>query len=504
MTIQEFTKDKIHDNPYQKRPVSPASVKELGANIKQYGLQHKPKARPHPTQPGHIELIEGHRRTVAWFSWAFPSKPIPIDLQEGIDDRRMFELNVIENFHREPPTPIQMAIQIQAYIDEFQVSQAEAGKVFNLNTQGAVSNKLGLLKLPGKVQGLLEAGRLSERIARSLVVPVRIDAKKVMQIVDEALADDENRDPAKAIEDDLGDWAYRTGKELKYARWDRQWAPAVAIDGQTEARACKGCPFIMRSMFGSEMCMQSKCYSTKRELHAQKEILAASKKLGIAIKKDDEKVQQVWAGYWERTEKAKGWVKNKLAHLRLAYCQDNGGSDGRKQVLGTPYAGLYTTDKAWLEKVVADEKKKERSSAYSPERMEAEKKAKAECVRQCYILIDQAAPTFAIALPVMPAALFYVIVDEMAQGTRASDIPDKKFNALKADQLRLLFAAVLLENYLNVTPWYSGVTVKECERMIGQLAREAKIKLPRDWNVIGETNGAAPVKKSAKPKGKKK
>jgi len=380
MTIKEFTQDKIHDNPYQKRPVPPASVKELGENIKQYGLQNKPKARPHPSKAGHVQLLEGHRRTVAWFTWAFPGQPIPLDVQEGIDDRRMFELNVIENMHREPPTSIQVAIQIKAYMDEFHVSQSEAGKLFNLNTQGAVSNKLGMLKLPKDVQDLVNAGSLAERDARKMIPLMKFLPGKVSSV---ALSAVKKENVSDEIEEGIWRLVRGSAQSMYRADWPLTW-PAQPIKVEkpnnkmgepAELPACEGCEFLYECN-DQTFCLRPGCFKLKAKLHAKAEAERAAKRLGIPLLGPGENATLLFSGEWldhQRRERLKKAIAAKLPELRLKPLGEMDDDYDLKQMLGSCYVHLFATNvsavNAWLNNGAKSEKKA------APKKETAEQKA---------------------------------------------------------------------------------------------------------------------------------
>ena len=290
MTIQNYPDDKIHDNPYQGRPVKPADVQDLAENIDEHGLQDIPTARPHPDKPGHVQLIKGHRRRVAWF--VKHKDPMPIDVQEGVTDRQMFERNVIENFQREDPNAIQKATQMQAYINAFGATQAQAGKLFGIERQGSVSNVLRLLKLPAPVQSMVASGDLAEREARLFVSAAAVvPAKELSKIAKQYSQADDAEDKQFIIDQDLEDAVFQHGRALDNADWDLQWPKTpipvdprnVGKDGfPAEIVACKGCPFNTR-LGNSAVCVQPGCYDLKQGIWTNEALKRASKKLAIPI-----------------------------------------------------------------------------------------------------------------------------------------------------------------------------------------------------------------------------
>lgn len=65
----------------------------------------------------------------------------------ALRDRDMSDQAVIENAKRKGISPIEEALALKRRIDEFGLTQAEAGKPFGLNWV-QVANKLALLELP--------------------------------------------------------------------------------------------------------------------------------------------------------------------------------------------------------------------------------------------------------------------------------------------------------------------------------------------------------------------
>jgi ParB-like chromosome segregation protein Spo0J len=61
--VQYVRLDRIEPSPFQVRRVFPeAEIEELADSIRDNGLVHQPKGRPHPTKPDWIELMPGELR----------------------------------------------------------------------------------------------------------------------------------------------------------------------------------------------------------------------------------------------------------------------------------------------------------------------------------------------------------------------------------------------------------------------------------------------------------
>lgn len=172
--IVEVSLDCIHPNPFQTRKVkNPEHVERLAASIEQIGLQEPPQARAMPLKPGHYELVFGHTRFAAFqlLHRRHPNDPrfarMPL-YKVRLSDRQMFEGGVTENIDRQDISCIERALALKTYIEKFNATQKDCGRLFGLS-QGAVSNLLRLLRLPQPVVEIVQQGILPERSARMLV-----------------------------------------------------------------------------------------------------------------------------------------------------------------------------------------------------------------------------------------------------------------------------------------------------------------------------------------------
>ena len=166
--------ERILPNPFQPRSdMDPTGIRQLAANIKERGLLQIPQAREKAGMPGYYELAFGHRRTEAFrlLHKTEPDNPqwqtIPLFVVRA-NDFQMFLAAVAEGEHQEKFSPIDKARAMKFAITHFKVPQAEAGRHFRLNSQGAVVNHLNLLKMPEIVQQAIHKSVISENQARLL------------------------------------------------------------------------------------------------------------------------------------------------------------------------------------------------------------------------------------------------------------------------------------------------------------------------------------------------
>ena len=115
---------------------------------------------------GSFTIIAGERR------WRAAQKAglteVPVVVREGVGDRDLLELALVENLQRADLNAVEEAEAFRNLQDRFGLTQDEvAGRVGRART--TVTNSLRLLRLPQEVQDLLRSGELSAGQARPLV-----------------------------------------------------------------------------------------------------------------------------------------------------------------------------------------------------------------------------------------------------------------------------------------------------------------------------------------------
>jgi len=501
MTIQNYSNDKIHDNPYQVAGrIDPAEVAELADSIKEHGLKRVPTARPHPEKPGHIQIIEGHRRRAAWF--ARSKEPMPFDVLAGVDDRTMFENNVIENSQRQDLNVIQKARQLQAYINAFSATQAAAGKLFGLGRQGSVSNVLRLLELPEVVLDLVAAGKLAERNARQLIFLSRLDKKKAVEVAlnatDEKSNDAVGFSPEDVILDEMDSYARKHGRVLANGGWDLNWKPKDLQVAGAPAPACTGCPMRHKGKWQTEYCMQPACFDAKKNMHVDMQATKAAKRLKIPLAGKDEKVTVLFKGDYHGRVKARQLVGGKARHLRLVPDTSASNAWARKDVLGSEHVALATVDAEAAKKFLTKPKTKNYQDDWKKEQEAREQRG-----RQIAALVESSAPIIASALPA-DAGVWYLL--DLGADTWHYRKEIKKAKSVR--EKRLLIVKCLLGTLEDARDTARDKPTKVRAELL-DLARLFKVKLPVGWDaalsaVGARTNGKTPAAAKAKAKGKKK
>ena len=162
----DSTKVKVADirpNPYQPRKqFDETGLQELADSIKEHGVFNPILVR---RSINGYELIAGERRLRA-------SKLAKVDEIPAIvvdfDDRDMMEVSLLENIQREDLSPLDEAKAYEQLIKKLNYTQEELGKRVS-KSRTYITNTMRLLKLPMRVQDLLNKGKLSYGHARALL-----------------------------------------------------------------------------------------------------------------------------------------------------------------------------------------------------------------------------------------------------------------------------------------------------------------------------------------------
>ena len=162
----DSTKIKITDirpNPYQPRKqFNEEGLEELAESIKEHGVFTPILVRKSVSG---YELIAGERRLRA--SKIAKQKDIPAIVVD-FDDRDMMEISLLENIQRENLSPLEEAKAYESLIKKLDYTQEELGKRVS-KSRAYITNTMRLLKLPMKVQDMLNKGKLTYGHARALL-----------------------------------------------------------------------------------------------------------------------------------------------------------------------------------------------------------------------------------------------------------------------------------------------------------------------------------------------
>ena len=153
----------IRPNPYQPRKkFNEEGLNELADSIKEHGVFNPILVRKSVSG---YELIAGERRLRA--SKLAKQTEIPAIVLD-FDDKGMMEVSLLENIQREDLSPLDEAKAYEQLIKKLNYTQEVLGKRVS-KSRTYITNTLRLLKLPVKVQDLLNKGKLTYGHARALL-----------------------------------------------------------------------------------------------------------------------------------------------------------------------------------------------------------------------------------------------------------------------------------------------------------------------------------------------
>ena len=160
--IKEINLDEIRSNPYQPRKTfNEEALNELATSIKNYGVFQPVIVKK--SIKGY-DLVAGERRVKA--SRLAGMKTIPAIIRDITDDK-MREIALLENLQRENLSSIELAWAYKGIIDNLHITQEELADKLG-KSRSHVTNTLGLLRLPDKVQSMVLDNELSMGHARVL------------------------------------------------------------------------------------------------------------------------------------------------------------------------------------------------------------------------------------------------------------------------------------------------------------------------------------------------
>jgi ParB family chromosome partitioning protein len=161
--VRYIETSKISPNPKQPREYfSPEGMEDLAASVKKHGILQPLVVTP--LGEDRFELIAGERRLRA--AKLVDLKFVPVIIRK-IKEHEKLELALIENLQRQDLNAIEEALGYKRLIDEFNLTQDEAGEKVS-KSRPAVANALRLLNLPKEIQEAVARGKISASAGRVL------------------------------------------------------------------------------------------------------------------------------------------------------------------------------------------------------------------------------------------------------------------------------------------------------------------------------------------------
>jgi len=166
-----------------RREMDPEALQELADSISAQGMLQPIVARAQGEQK--FEIIAGERRWRA--AQLAKLDTVPVWVRE-ISDEAAIALALIENIQREDLNPLEEAIAMQRFADEFALTHQQVADAVG-KSRAAVSNLMRLLALQDEAKRLLENGDIDMGHARALLaLPVGQQGSAARQVVARGLS----------------------------------------------------------------------------------------------------------------------------------------------------------------------------------------------------------------------------------------------------------------------------------------------------------------------------
>ncbi len=172
----------ITPNPDQPRKdFNEQALEELAQSIKEHGVITPITVNK---KDGKYTIIAGERRYRACKMVGLKKIPAYIRI---VTLQETMEMSLIENIQREDLNSIEIALSLQALLQETHLSQEELSQKLG-KSRGTISNYIRLLKLPAEVQLALRNDEITMGHARSIITIE--DENKQVEIVREIIEKD--------------------------------------------------------------------------------------------------------------------------------------------------------------------------------------------------------------------------------------------------------------------------------------------------------------------------
>ena len=177
--IEKLPITAIQPGTYQPRQqFEEAALQDLAESIKQQGLVQPIVVKPMADEQ--YEIIAGERR---WRAAQMAGlETVPVIIRQA-DNQETIAMALIENIQREDLNPIETAMGLKRFMQEFELTQKEVAEAVGRSRTG-VTNLLRLLKLPQSIQDALHRGELTMGHARAIItLPENLQLEIVEKIL---------------------------------------------------------------------------------------------------------------------------------------------------------------------------------------------------------------------------------------------------------------------------------------------------------------------------------
>ena len=174
--LKQIDVNQLKRGAYQpRRFIDEQELQELAASIKKHGVMQPIVIRPIESAETPYEIIAGERRWRAAQLAGLTEIPAIV---RDLTDQVAIALALIENIQRQDLNPVDQALALQRFHDEFGLSHQEIADTVG-KARTTVSNLLRLLSLDDEIKNLMQQGLLDMGHARAILT---LKAKDQLQI----------------------------------------------------------------------------------------------------------------------------------------------------------------------------------------------------------------------------------------------------------------------------------------------------------------------------------
>ncbi|WP_288405164.1 ParB/RepB/Spo0J family partition protein [uncultured Acinetobacter sp.] len=178
--LKQVDVDLLKRGEYQpRRFIQEQDLKELAASIEKHGVMQPIVIRPIQDDQFSYEIIAGERR---WRAAQLAGlKQVPAIVRD-LNDQVAIALALIENIQRQDLNPIDQALALQRFHDEFGLSHQEIAETVG-KARTTVSNLLRLLSLDDVIKDFMQEGQLDMGHARAILALKAKDQIAIAKVI---------------------------------------------------------------------------------------------------------------------------------------------------------------------------------------------------------------------------------------------------------------------------------------------------------------------------------
>ncbi|MDM1756569.1 MULTISPECIES: ParB/RepB/Spo0J family partition protein [Acinetobacter] len=178
--LKQIDVSQLKRGEYQpRRFIHEQDLQELAASIQKHGVMQPIVIRPVDDSAIPYEIIAGERRWRAAQIAGLTEIPAIV---RDLTDQVAIALALIENIQRQDLNPIDQALALQRFHEEFGLSHQEIAETVG-KARTTVSNLLRLLSLADEIKDLMQQGALDMGHARAILTLKAKDQLQIAKIV---------------------------------------------------------------------------------------------------------------------------------------------------------------------------------------------------------------------------------------------------------------------------------------------------------------------------------